>query len=289
MIRRLSCRRLSSATSTVAEALTPYPFQEVAIKRLLMPGRRGLLLADEMGLGKTVSVISALNRDPTIKSVLIVTPKSVLHVWKLELSRWLSRPLSVGLASASKGLPEEPTQILLINYDIVRKHREELDARAPWDVLVCDEAHYLKSPGILRTQALLGRTDERTDHRSANPDAPVPGALPARRVWLLTGSPVLNQPVELFPLLRTLDPYSETVPRAFSFNSFRGRYSVREESKWGVRFKGAANTAELRELLLRGCAKRPPIMLRRTKAQVLTDPNPNPNPNLTLALTLTCA
>ena len=237
MIRRLSCRRLSSATSTVAEALTPYPFQEVAIKRLLMPGRRGLLLADEMGLGKTVSVISALNRDPTIKSVLIVTPKSVLHVWKLELSRWLSRPLSVGLASASKGLPEEPTQILLINYDIVRKHREELDARAPWDVLVCDEAHYLKSPGILRTQALLGRTDERTSRRTANPDAPVPGALPARRVWLLTGSPVLNQPVELFPLLRTLDPYSETVPRAFSFSSFRGRYSVREETKWGVKFK----------------------------------------------------
>ena len=90
-----------------------------------------------MGLGKTVSVIGALNREPKIKSVLVVAPKSVIHVWRLELSRWLSRPLSVGLASASKGLPKEPTQILLINYDIVRKHREELDALAPWDVLVC--------------------------------------------------------------------------------------------------------------------------------------------------------
>ena len=56
----LSCHRLSSRTSTAAEALTPYPFQEVAIKRLLTPGRRGLLLADEMGLGKTVSVIGAV-------------------------------------------------------------------------------------------------------------------------------------------------------------------------------------------------------------------------------------
>ena len=81
--------------------------------------------------------VGALNREPKIKSVLVVAPKSVIHVWKLELSRWLSRPLSVGLASASKGLPKEPTQILLINYDIVRKHREELDALAPWDVLVC--------------------------------------------------------------------------------------------------------------------------------------------------------
>ena len=96
---RLSCRPWSSATSTVAEALTPYPFQEVAIKRLLTPGRRGLLLADEMGLGKTVSVIGALNREPTIESVLVVAPKSVLHVWRLELSRWLARPdLSVGMA-----------------------------------------------------------------------------------------------------------------------------------------------------------------------------------------------
>ena len=96
MIRRLGCRRLCSATSS-ASVLTPYAFQEVAIKRLLMPGprhrlppaacrrcrplpaahrplptahcpppadrcavgRRGLLLADEMGLGKTVSVIGA--------------------------------------------------------------------------------------------------------------------------------------------------------------------------------------------------------------------------------------
>ena len=38
MIRRLGCRRLCSASS--ASVLTPYPFQEVAIKRLLMPGPR---------------------------------------------------------------------------------------------------------------------------------------------------------------------------------------------------------------------------------------------------------
>ena len=224
---RLRCRRWSSATSTVAEALTPYPFQEVAIKRLLTPGRRGLLLADEMGLGKTVSVIGALNREPTIESVLVVAPKSVIHVWSLELSRWLARPdLSVGMASASKGLPKEPTQVLLINYDIVRKHRQELDARGPWDVLVCDEAHYLKNPEAARTTALLGETMEPTV-RGASRDAPVPGALPARRVWLLTGSPVLNQPVELFPLLRTLDPYSRTVWCARSFYLFRERCSRR--------------------------------------------------------------
>ena len=108
----------------------------------------------------------------------------------------------------------------------MRKHREELDARGPWDVLVCDEAHYLKNPEAARTTALLGETMEPTV-RGASRDAPVPGALPARRVWLLTGSPVLNQPVELFPLLRTLDPYSRTVWCARSFYLFRERCSRR--------------------------------------------------------------
>ena len=256
-------------TAAGASLLTPYPFQEAAITRLLMPGRRGLLLADEMGLGKTVSVISALNREPAIKRVLIVAPKSVLPVWRNELARWLTRPLSVGIASATKGMPKEETDVLLVNYDIIRKHRDELDARAPWDALVCDEAHYLKNPETLRTRALLGRTD--ANQLSRDVHAPCPGALRARRVWLLTGSPVLNKPLELFPLLRTLDPEGETVGTVRSFNAFRKRYCEREEGRWGVRWKGARNTAELRGKLLLDEPGCPPLMLRRTKAEVLTD------------------
>ena len=66
--------------------------------------------------------------------------------------------------------------------------------------------------------------------------------------------------------------------RARSFYLFRERYSRRVETQWGVKYFGAANTAELRGLL-QGRAASPPLMLRRTKAEVLTDPNPNPHPH----------
>ena len=234
------------STDALASGLTPYPFQEVAISRLLSPGRRGALLADEMGLGKTISVIGAVNRDASIKSVLVVAPKSVLPVWHLELSRWLDRPLSVGLANAAKGMPAEPTDVLLINYDIVQKHREELDARGPWDVLVCDEAHALKNPETLRTQALLGRTD---GGLTDDAHAPCPDALRAERVWFLTGSPVLNNPVELYPMLRTLDPRGETIHALTSLSQFRDRYCGKRVTRFGVSYKGARNSAELRSLL----------------------------------------
>ena len=56
------------------------------------------------------------------------------------------------------------------------------------------------------------------------PEAPNLNALPTRRVWFLTGSPVLNNPIELYPLLRSLDPYGETMPTLRRYTEFRERY-----------------------------------------------------------------
>jgi len=250
--------RARSTVSSLSASLAPYPFQEEAIGRLLEPGRRGLLLADEMGLGKTVSVISAIDREPAIGRVLVIAPKSVLPAWRCELSRWLTRPLSVGLASAAAGMPDELPDVLLLNYEMVHKHRAQLDA-LEWDVLVCDEAHFLKNPDAQRTQALLGRTTSKAD---------CPGALRASRVWFLTGSPVLNNPIELFPLLRTLDPRGQTLPALSSFAAFRDRYCGRQDTPWGVTYKGSRNSAELRAKLRGELAGAPPLMLRRTKVRV---------------------
>ena len=222
----LRSRRMAFVTPVMRSAstetgLTPYPFQEEAINRLLAPGRRGLLLADEMGLGKTVSVISALNREERIEKVLVIAPKSVLPVWRYELSRWLERPLTVDVATAKRGMPKERPDVLLINYDVVSKYREELAADGAWDVIVCDEAHYLKSPDTIRTSTILGET---TRKATRDEEAPNLNALPTRRVWFLTGSPVLNNPIELYPLLRSLDPYGETMPTLRRYTEFRERY-----------------------------------------------------------------
>ena len=42
-------------------------------------------------------------------------------------------------------MPDELPDVLLLNYEMVHKHRAQLDA-VQWDVLVCDEARYPPQP-----------------------------------------------------------------------------------------------------------------------------------------------
>ena len=154
-----------------------------------MLAARRLILADEMGLGKTVQAIGCLNAEASIRSVLIVCPKSMLHTWQAELSRWLVRPLSVGVARAgSAELPE--ADVLLTNYEAVSKHKAALQTREPFDALICDEAHYLKNPATRRAKAVLGALLEPAAKR-----APLERPIACARLWLLTGSPMLNHPI----------------------------------------------------------------------------------------------
>ena len=218
----------------------------------------GLLLCDEMGLGKTISAIGALNLMLDYNKVLIVAPKSLVSMWKRELERWLvnANNVSIAVATAQGGVP--PCQILLMNYDIIDKYRKEIDALGMWDVLICDEAHYLKSAEAVRTKALLGDTLTPTNR----------GAILARRKWFLTGSPVLNNPIELYPLLKALDPMGNVIPQLRDLDDFCEHYCGRKVTPWGVTYKGGKNLSELRQRLRSGDH---PLMLRRTKNDVLQD------------------
>jgi SNF2 family DNA or RNA helicase len=219
---------------------------------------KSLLLADEMGLGKTVSVIGALNTDPCWRRVLIIAPKSLLPMWEAELERWLVVERTVVVATAKNGIPSDPWDVLLMNYDIVDKFRKDLDELGPFDALVCDEAHYLKNGDALRTRAILGNIGVGSKETAIN----------ASRKWFLTGSPILNNPIELYPLLSALDPLGDVIVQVRDIDDFRDRYCGRQDTPWGITYKGGRNLAELRNGLRSGD---PPLMIRRTKAQVLQD------------------
>ena len=107
-----------------------------------------------------------------------------------EIQKWLVRPLSIGIASSDE-LPS--TDVVIINYDILHRHHDGL-RRRHWDMLIADESHYLKNPKARRTQQVLGRWDRDPEKRIARIDAD-------RCLWL-TGTPILNRPVELWPLLK---------------------------------------------------------------------------------------
>lgn len=235
--------------------LSYLPYQRAGIAYAL--ARRGTLIADEMGLGKTIQAIGVINGDETVRRVIIVCPASLRLNWKRELERWAVRPLTIGIANGK--LPE--TDVVIVNYDVLKKHREALAAVA-WDLAIVDEAHYCKNSKAQRTQ-----------HTQAV------CALARRRV-LLTGTPIANRPVELFPLLQIADPEAwdpagkrkgveQPAGSGCGFFRFAKRYCNAHQTSAGNRmvwdFSGASNLPELQERLRATC------MIRRLKSEVLTD------------------
>ena len=216
-----------------------------------------------MGLGKTVQVIGAINANPAIKRVLVVCPKSLLITWKAELERWLTRELSVAIVKSGADYPSVDADVVLINYELVTKHKAQLLVRMPWDALICDEAHYLKNPSSKRTTGVFGELLKAVKTREAPDGYPIQ----AMHMWLLTGSPMLNHPIELWPLLRALDTNATAIPRLGSFYGFRDRYCDPRHNGYGWVYTGVSHQDELKESITRSG-----LMLRRTKDQVLKLP-----------------
>ena len=132
-----------AAKLPVPQGLAYKKFQQDGIERMLRTGR--MINADEMGLGKTVQAIGCINATSSIKTVLILCPKSMLHTWANELKRWLTRPLTIGIGGVSgEALPN--CDILLINYDMISRRKAEVIARGPLDALICCLLYTSPSP-----------------------------------------------------------------------------------------------------------------------------------------------
>lgn len=229
------------------EGLSYLGFQKAGVEFAL--NRDSALIADEMGLGKTIQAIGLINSDPTLHQILIIVPASLKLNWKKELERWLVRPYTVGIASGQ----EFPSQanIVIINYDVLTKHLDKIHGFA-WDLIVVDEAHYLKNPKAQRTAAALGKWDRVPEK--------IKPALRARKKLVLTGTPILNRPIEIQPILGWLDP------KEFGhFWRFAKRYAGAYQGRYGWDLSGASNLEELQRKLRSG------VMIRRLKKDVLTE------------------
>jgi len=229
------------------DGLDYLPFQRAGIAWAL--DREAALIADEMGLGKTIQAIGLINADPSIRSACIVCPLLVKLNWRNELKKWMVRDLRIGLATA-KEWPDD-ADIVIVHPNVLWKWREQIRGRT-WDLLAIDEAHLFKNPHAQRTVALFGgktSTGER-----------MKGSVAARRRLCLSGTPIPNRPVEMYPILHWLDPKTWSNWEAYVTRycgGYRGRYG------WDV--SGATNLKELQQQL------RSTIMIRRLKADVLTE------------------
>lgn len=252
-------KKLEAASRAVAteesfprpEGLNYLPYQKAGIAfALRVPGA---LIADEMGLGKTIQAIGVINADPSIKRVLILCPALLRRNWERELRKWLTREMKIQVIM-ERDLPSPDAEIVVVNYDkLVGKLGDPLVAalkRTQWDLLVADEAHVLKNYKAARTIAVVGSEREGIVGIDKS----------ARRKIYLTGTPLLNRPIELWTLIHSLNP-SE-------FNNwwhFARRYAGAVRGEYGIDVSGATNLEELQDRL------RQSVMIRRRKADVLKE------------------
>lgn len=225
--------------------------------------REGTLIADEMGLGKTIQAIGLINYlGQDCRHVLVVCPASLKINWQRELDKWLVRDRSIGIVDSKTGWPE--ADIVIINYDLLVRFSRELRSRI-WDIVILDEAHYIKNPDAKRTVQIVGSKTWDPGSRQWIIHLP---PVQAKRRLLLTGTPIYNRPQDLWTIV---DYCLLNVPIFSRFEHFQTRrkfwtrYAGYTQTRYGWQFMGPDNLDELQHQL------RLHLMIRRLKSQVLTE------------------
>ena len=239
-----------------------YKHQEEGIKFLL--SRNGCILADDMGLGKSIqSIIAAL--ESGAKNILVVCPSSVKINWKREIEVFCKDVTIVN------GRKWDRAKFTIINFDILKnfhtigdgKKKKDTDqvlelnrhiVNSRFDLAIVDEAHNLKNNKSIRGEIMV---DLSVNHG-------------IEKVWLLTGTPIANRPMDFFNLLKIIK-----APIADNWHYFASRYCDAKKFfktlKNGSRKQiwltdGASNLEEL-------SVKTRNLIIRRLKTDVLDMPD----------------
>ena len=254
-----------SPAGSPTEPLRDYQALGVAWLCHRLATERAVLLADDMGLGKTRQALTAADR-LDVRRLLIVCPAGARRVWSQEIAHWFPawphriHVLEPGynLTQVQATLANLAPLVLVVGYDEMSNLANKLAVyleRAAWDLLVLDEAHYLKNLSN-RTRALYGDNGDAAGVQSA-----------CSRVLLLTGTPTPNHAGELFQHIRTFWPRTIFLPtkgRPMGQTEFEDRYTRYSETVYGRQVSGSKNQAQLRSALA-------PMVLRRRKQDVLPE------------------
>ena len=224
----------------------PLEHQKEAIQKLVE--NKKFILADDMGLGKTTStIIAAL--ESGAKKVLIICPATLKINWKREIENYSDK--SVYIAEGKNFSTE--ADFVIINYDIIKnfhdtkKKGESQILDANFDLVVVDEAHYIKNATAQRTKLINDLVKK------------------VGRLWLLTGTPMTSRPIDYFNLLSLIDSPVAKNWMAYAIRYCQGyQFNVGGRKVWNV--MGASNLEELRD-------RTAGLTLRRLKENVLDLPD----------------
>ena len=224
----------------------PLEHQKEAVQKLVE--NKKFILADDMGLGKTTStIIAALEANS--KKVLIICPATLKINWKREIENYSDKTIYI---AESKNFSTEADYVI-INYDIIKnfhdpkKKNESQVLASNFDLVIIDEAHYIKNVTAQRTK-LINDIVKNID-----------------RLWLLSGTPMTSRPIDYFNLLSLIDSPVAKNWMAYAIRYCQGyQFNVGGRKVWNV--TGASNLEELRDRTIG-------LTLRRLKENVLDLPD----------------
>ena len=232
-------RKEQLLASLPINSLIPRNYQLAGID--LMLERKNVINGDDMGLGKTGQAVLTVEISNSFPC-LVICPAGVKYNWKREWHKWYDgRGITIIDEYNSDSLE---TDVLVINYDRLDKNVDWLKL-IQWRSVICDEFHYLKNGKSLRSKATRKITRKIE-----------------RRIFL-SGTPILNAPIELVNPLTTLRMFEKMFGDWFKFIE---RYCNGHKDylgHWDV--SGASNTLELNMVM------RQMVYIRREKREVLDE------------------
>lgn len=194
---------------------TPFAHQKITSSFLTLNTRA--FCFNEQGTGKTGSAIWAsdfLMKEGLVKRVLIICPLSIMDsAWRADLFNFAMHR-TVEIAHGSKKKRQEvinsDTEYVIINYDGVEIVREEV-TNGKFDLIIVDEATHYKNAQSKRWKVLVSVIK------------------PETWLWLMTGTPAAQSPLDAYGLAKLVAP--RNVPKFFG--AFRDMVMYRAtQFKW---------------------------------------------------------
>lgn len=220
-----------------------FPYQKEGVIFALERNGR-ILLADEMGLGKSVQALTIARYYKSDWPLLIVCPASVKGAWKKQINTFFPIIHRIFIVDKSSDpLPDVRTSntVAIMSYEQMALKADILK-REKYGTIIFDESHMLKDGKARRTKVATDLSKH------------------ALHVILLSGTPALSRPSELFTQIRLIDNKLFT-----NFTDFAMRYCDGRQGRWGLESKGCSNSEELAAIMSRR------LMIRRLKCDVLKD------------------
>lgn len=189
---------------------------------------KDLGLLAEMGTGKTCAMINILRHKfyeyGRPMRTLILSPQVTLFNWRDEVLKHsymkhndvvvLHKAGSVGklkqMQRELSGINSD--KIIVVNYEALLSEKllKEINDWGP-EILICDEAHYVKSPKSKRSKAIF-KLSQQCKHR-----------------YIMTGTPILNSIMDIFMQFKILDGGETFGQSQFVFQK---KYMRDENESW---------------------------------------------------------